>query len=168
MQYIKTKIVVATDKNGVIGVGEKIPWYSKEDFTHFKNQTANHVCIMGRKTYDTLPEKMAVLDREFVVITTDTNKKARNSIPVTFISDIDTAFAFNPNIKDIAVIGGAQIYKHFIGRVDFIVRTLVHVETEKSDDIVKMPSFYDSYELIGAHSSGQDQPYLTFETWSKK
>ena len=168
MQYIETKIVVATDKNDVIGIGDKIPWYSQEDFKYFKKQTEGCVCIMGRKTYDTLPSNMKVLDREFVVITRDTNKQSRNEIPVTFISDPETAFAFNTNFKNIVVIGGAEIYKHFIGKVDRIIRTLVHVETLKSNDIVQMPKFYDKYELISSEDSISKDPYLTFETWARK
>ena len=59
---MKVKIIVAyTNKGRVIGDGDKIPWYLPEDFKHFKESTMNCPIVMGRRTWDSLPEKFKPL-----------------------------------------------------------------------------------------------------------
>jgi dihydrofolate reductase len=50
-------IIAAIAKNNVIGKDNKIPWYIKEDFLHFKKLTTNHPIIMGKNTFLSLPKK---------------------------------------------------------------------------------------------------------------
>ena len=48
------KIIVAHDKNRVIGNGIHIPWHIKEDFLHYKNTTMGHTMIMGKTTFESI------------------------------------------------------------------------------------------------------------------
>jgi dihydrofolate reductase len=47
-------IVVATDKNRVIGEGNKIPWHIRSDFIRLANLTRGRTVILGRRTYDSM------------------------------------------------------------------------------------------------------------------
>ena len=52
------KLILATDKNGGIGYKNKLPWPSlKKDMEKFKSLTSNNICIMGSKTWNSLPKK---------------------------------------------------------------------------------------------------------------
>ena len=50
-------IIAAVAKNNVIGKNNKIPWYIKDDFKHFRELTTNHPIIMGKNTFLSLPKK---------------------------------------------------------------------------------------------------------------
>lgn len=55
MKYSYNLIVALDNKNG-IGKDNKIPWYIKEDLKFFKQKTLNNIVLMGRETYDSLPD----------------------------------------------------------------------------------------------------------------
>ena len=66
----KIFVIAAVSQNGVYGEGEKIPWHLSEDFRHFQKTTIGHTVAMGRKTWESLPEKYRPLPgRQNVVIT---------------------------------------------------------------------------------------------------
>ena len=54
---MKISIIVAMGKNRQIGIDNKIPWRLKSDFKHFKESTMGGTLIMGRKTFESLPNK---------------------------------------------------------------------------------------------------------------
>ena len=49
------ELIVAMSKNGVIGNNNKLPWYIPEDLVNFSELTKGHIIIMGRKTFESLP-----------------------------------------------------------------------------------------------------------------
>jgi hypothetical protein len=57
---IPYELIVAMNEEGVIGITDasgrqKIPWHLPEDLQHFKEKTSGHIVVMGRKTFDSLP-----------------------------------------------------------------------------------------------------------------
>src|SRR3990172_8982338 len=74
---MKTKplisIIVAVSENNVIGKGDKLPWHMPADMKFFRDTTMNHVVIMGRKNYDSIPLKYRPLEgRTNIVVTRNT------------------------------------------------------------------------------------------------
>ena len=63
-------IVLFNDKN-VIGNDNKIPWYIPEDLKLFQKITKNHIIVMGRKTFESLPNG-PLKNRINIVITNQT------------------------------------------------------------------------------------------------
>ena len=51
-------LIVACGKDGQIGKDNKLLWHIPEDFKNFKRLTSNHVIIMGRNTFESLPGKL--------------------------------------------------------------------------------------------------------------
>ena len=109
---IKTVQIVARGKNGVIGNKGDIPWRLPSDLKYFKENTLGHVCIVGRKTYETIKH---LKGRKFIVISRSGITRVEDGI--IYARDIDTALSMariNTHLagKDqIFVIGGAEIYK---------------------------------------------------------
>lgn len=61
-------IVVAVGKDGVIGVNGKIPWHIPEELKHFRATTEGGIVVMGRKTWDSIPEKYRPLPNRMNIV----------------------------------------------------------------------------------------------------
>lgn len=116
--------VLAVADNGVIGNRGKIPWRIAEDMRHFKVVTIGKPCIMGRKTWESLPKK-PLPGRSNIVVTRDTEFRADGAIVVHTIDEA-LARAQTENPSEICVAGGAEIYNALLNRADRIHLTEVH------------------------------------------
>jgi len=113
-------IIVAYDDNHIIGNNGEIPWKISEDFKHFKRTTTGNPCIMGRKTWDSLPENYKPLpNRPNIIVSRKAamlEKQNQWSLKdVYFESDLSEAIGFASETfpdKEIFIIGGEQIYRH--------------------------------------------------------
>jgi dihydrofolate reductase len=115
-------LVVAVDDEGVIGNDGRIPWRIPEDMRHFKALTLGKPCIMGRKTWDSLPKK-PLPGRTNIVLTRERSFHADGAIIVHTFDDALEAASAAP---EIAVIGGAEIYAMALPRADTVYLTEVH------------------------------------------
>ena len=52
---MRISLIVAMDRNRVIGRGGALPWKLSADLKRFKALTMGHHLIMGRKTFESLP-----------------------------------------------------------------------------------------------------------------
>ena len=66
---VQVVLVLAAAENGVIGLGDSLPWDLPDDLQHFKRTTLGHPIIMGRKTFDSVG--FALPGRRNLVITRD-------------------------------------------------------------------------------------------------
>jgi len=123
-------VIVAIAQNNAIGKDNDIPWHIKEDFQHFKDKTIGFPCIMGDKTYDSLPVFARPLPgRENIVCTLDKDYKAKGA---TLFHDFNQAIEYvkNKNIEKAFVIGGATIYKLGMNVADVFELTKIHHDYE--------------------------------------
>ena len=101
-------LIYARARNGVIGRSGALPWHLPEDLAHFKRCTLGHPVLMGRKTWDSIPQKFRPLpERINLVLTRQANWQAKGAQPV---ASIDTAVALCPPGSTLWVIGGAELY----------------------------------------------------------
>jgi dihydrofolate reductase len=113
------EMVVAVDTDGCIGKSNTIPWHLPEDLQHFKELTLNHIVIMGRNTFESLPNG-PLKNRLNIVISSqpdfiynNTNVIVTNTNNVFDIIDKNISLYTNIN-KKVFIIGGSQIYNMFI------------------------------------------------------
>ncbi len=71
MENRELTIIAAVSINNVIGNNNKLIWRLSNDLRRFRDLTTNHSVIMGRKTFESLPEPLP--NRDNIVITRDTN-----------------------------------------------------------------------------------------------
>lgn len=129
-------LVIARGANGVIGQRGQIPWRIPADMKHFKTVTMGKPCVMGRKTWDSLPKK-PLPGRTNIVVTRDTNFHEEGAVGAHTLEDA-FARAEAEGADEIAVIGGADIYRAALPRAMRIYLTEVHAVF---DGDVHMPEF---------------------------
>ena len=107
----KIVVIVAIAQNWAIGKNNEIPWHIKEDFQHFKEKTTGCPCIMGDKTYDSLPDNSRPLPgRENIVCTLIKDYKAPGA---KIFHDFNEAIEYvkKKGVEKAFIIGGATIYR---------------------------------------------------------
>jgi dihydrofolate reductase len=116
-------IIAAITKKGVIGKDGRIPWDLAEDRRHFKTLTMGYPCIMGRKTWESLPHK-PLPGRENIIISTTLKSDDRG---ITICHSFNTALAYcTGKYQKIFICGGAAIYKEALLVADRMELTVVY------------------------------------------
>lgn len=104
-------IIVAVSSNQVIGKDNKLAWNLPYDMKYFSNITRNHTVIMGRKNWESIPEKFRPLpNRKNIIVSRNKKYKIKSSIVVNSVEKA-IEVAKNDNDNEIFIIGGGEIYK---------------------------------------------------------
>jgi len=115
-------IIVAMDSHRGIGKGGVLPWHLSEDLKHFKDLTTEadfgmrNAVIMGRKTWESIPERFRPLPGRLNMVLTRNPDYALSEGVFQAVS-LDAALlkvSQMPDIHRVFVIGGAQIYQEAI------------------------------------------------------
>lgn len=99
-------IIVATDRNRLIGRNNELPWHLPADLKHFKTVTMGKPIIMGRKTHESIGRPLP--GRSNIVITRDTRYQASGC---TVVHSLESALEAASGAGEAMVIGGAQLYE---------------------------------------------------------
>ncbi len=114
-------LIAAIAENNVIGHGNTLPWHIPEDLKRFKDATMGKTVLMGRKTWESLPNKSRPLPgRKNVVITRQENYPLPDG--VRRFANIEDALNACAN-EDVFVIGGAEIYRQTLSLADLLIIT---------------------------------------------
>ncbi len=146
-------MIAAIGKNRELGKNNRLLWHIPEDFKRFKDLTSGHVVIMGRKTYESLPEKFRPLpNRTNIIVTRDVGYKIKDAIVCHSIEEaINLA---KKKTSEIFIIGGAQIYDLGIKYADRLYLTLVDKEYPDADAFFPDYSQFKKVITEENHSSG--------------
>lgn len=99
-------LIVATAKNGVIGINNTLPWHLPEDLKRFRALTTGHHIIMGRKTYESLGRLLP--NRTTVIVTRNTDYKVDGAL---ITHSLEAAILLCKDDTEPFLIGGAELYK---------------------------------------------------------
>ena len=122
-------LIYARAANGVIGLNNTMPWHLPEDLAHFKQLTNGNPVIMGRKTWDSLPERFRPLPgRTNIIVTRNADWSAEG---VVRTSSLEEALQVGAQHGDtVWVMGGAQIYAQALPLADTVEVTIIHQDFE--------------------------------------
>jgi len=147
---MKIALVAALDENNGIGKDNKLLCYLPADLKRFKKLTTGSSIVMGRKTFESLPNG-PLPNRRNIVITRNTNY-AFDGIEV--IHSINEVFDICKNEEKVFVIGGEEIYKIFLEKADLLYITRTHHQFEAD---AFFPEFSDTnWSLINEHKNQAD------------
>jgi dihydrofolate reductase len=119
-------LIWAQATNGIIGKDGGIPWHLPEDLANFKALTAGHAVLMGRATWDSLPERFRPLpERRNLVLTRQVGWSADGAEPVGSIAD-----AIATTDGELWVIGGGLVYDVAMPFAEQLVVTEIDLEVD--------------------------------------
>lgn len=109
-------LITAMGRNGVIGHNGGLPWHCPTDLKRFKALTIGHSCIVGRKTYESLPP----LPGRKLIVMTRQRKYDAPLVAGCFIEAVGLADG------EVFIIGGAEVYQRALTFVDRMYVTVMH------------------------------------------
>jgi len=124
---MRLSIVVAMDKNHLIGKGNGLPWYLPADLAFFKKITTGNAILMGRKTYDSIGKPLP--NRRNIIITRNPDISISGC---EVVDSIGKALSITRDEEEVMVIGGANLFKQFLPDVSRLYIT--HIEGELEGD----------------------------------
>lgn len=168
-------LVVARARNGVIGRDGDLPWRLRSDLQRFKAITIGKPCIMGRKTWESLPLR-PLPGRLNVVLTRDEgwgeDGQAKGALVCRTLDEaieIAREQAQDDGVGEICVIGGAGLFEAALPRAKRLYVT--EVEAEPEGDVL-FPAFDEAAwtEVSSeAHPAGEkDDHAFVFRVLERK
>ncbi|WP_276369579.1 dihydrofolate reductase [Chryseolinea sp. H1M3-3] len=123
-------MIAALSRNQVIGKNNDLPWKLPDDMKYFMETTKGHHTIMGRKNYDSIPQKFKPLpQRTNIVVTHQQNFNAPGCIVVNSVEK-GLQLAERSNESEAFIIGGAEIYKLGLPHANRLYLTEIAAEIE--------------------------------------
>lgn len=139
---VKTIMIAAVARDGVIGVDGDMPWRIPSDFAHFKRTTMGKPIIMGRKQYETLGKPLP--GRVNIVVSRQRGYQPDGVIVINdFFAAVEhgKAIALADNVDEIMIIGGGEIYALGMKIADQLVISHVEMDAgrQSHQEIVRFP-----------------------------
>lgn len=122
-------LIAAVDNNWAIGKNGRLLVSIPEDMKLFREETTGKVVVMGRKTFDSLPNNSALINRTNIVITSDKNFKNKDCIVVHSLEELLEELK-KYDSKDVYIIGGGMLYKEMLAYCDTAHITKIDYEYE--------------------------------------
>ena len=122
----KVSIIAAIADNLAIGKNNKLPWHLPADLKHFKQLTTGHAVVMGKRTFESLPNG-PLQNRKNIVLTSIPEGDFDKYYEATSIKD---ALDLCEHEDEVFIIGGASIFSQAIKMVDNMYITWVHANFE--------------------------------------
>jgi dihydrofolate reductase len=151
-------IIVGYDRNRAIGVQGELPWAGqmKTDMRFVRERTTGNAIIMGRKTFESIGR--ALPNRQNIVIT----HSPADVDDVTFVSNLDDAYAAVEPGRDAYIFGGGQIYALALNTVDQIQATEIDTEVDGADAF--FPELgNDWHEVSREHHDADEENKFSFD-----
>jgi len=168
-------LVVARARNGVIGRDGDLPWRLRSDLQRFKAVTIGKPCLMGRKTWESLPLR-PLPGRLNLVLTRDQSYEADGlSKGALVCATLDEAIeigretAEEDGVDEICIIGGTAVFEAVLPRARRLYIT--EVEAEPEGDAV-FPAFDETAWIevsSESHAAGEkDDHAFTFRVLERR
>ena len=139
-------IIAAMAENRVIGKDNAMPWSLKGNLAHFKEMTMGWPCIMGRKTWESLPKKPLPGRLNIIISTAMTSEEMSRNKNIIYFSSLDKAIEYCSDSEKVFICGGESIYKQSLQIADKIDLTLI---PGQYDGDTFFPVIDDTWQEIG-------------------
>lgn len=136
----KVIMIFAQDKNNVLGKGNDIPWRSPHDFRWFRTITIGQTVIMGRKTWESLPETVRpLINRDNYVISNNPGYVAAGAVVKTSLQNAIDDARLKDKHSTIFVIGGKSLLEEASKVAKKAYVTRIGVKTPVDETCVMAP-----------------------------
>ena len=157
-------LIAAVARNRALGKDGQLLWHLPEDMKHFRETTCGKPVVMGRKTWESLPEKFRPLPgRQNIVVSRDPAYKAHGA---DLAGSLEGALALAGGAEEVFVIGGEQLYRAALPFADRLYLTEVELEPEADAFFPELnPAVWQEVER---RASGESMPACTFVVYVRR
>jgi dihydrofolate reductase len=155
-------LIAAISQNNVIGKNNDLPWHLPDDMKYFMQTTKGHHVIMGRKNYDSIPEKFRPLpNRINIVVTRQQELQAPQCLIVNAIEK-GLELAQQHGEAEAFIIGGSEIYHQGFAMANRLYLTEIHATIEGD---TYFPEFNKNHwkEVSRKHHSTDERHKYSFD-----
>ena len=168
---MKTALIVAMDSDRGIGKNNDLMWHLPKDMKFFKDTTQGQIVVMGRKNYDSIPEKYRPLpNRLNVVLTRNENFSASDCLVFHSLEKCLAHFEEETE-RIVFIIGGGEIYRMALESNILDEMYITHVH-EHYDAETFFPSFdedkWGSEILFDQEKDAQHEAAFTVKKYTRK
>lgn len=141
-------LLVAMDRNQVIGYQDDMPWHLPNDLKYFKEQTTGQTIIMGRKTFESIGRVLP--HRKNIIVTQQQDYRMDGAEVVHSLDKIYHWNKTNPD-EELFVIGGGHLFKQILPFADRMYITKID-ETFPGDTY--FPNFNEADWILTKEEKG--------------
>ncbi|MCH2117225.1 MAG: dihydrofolate reductase [Pirellulales bacterium] len=158
-------MIVAVSENGVIGRGGDLPWHLSADLRRFKAITMGHTLMMGRKTWESIGRPLP--GRQMVILSRQENYRVDGA---EVVPDFDKGrqLAEAHGETEVFVIGGAEIYRQALSKVERLYLTRVHASVEGDTCLPEIA--WENWKLLESERHEVDDKHqfaYSFQTFTR-
>lgn len=160
-------MIWAEARGGAIGLDGDMPWHLPEDLAHFKQATLGAPVIMGRRTWESLPERFRPLPgRANFVVSRDEGYSAPGA---EVRSSIEGALAASRDLgsESVWIMGGGALYAAAMPLAEELLVTRIELNVQDADTFA--PIIDEGWELVdpGAPLVSKSGLEYRFERWTR-
>ena len=154
-------IIAAMSANRVIGKDNALPWSLKEDMAHFRELTRGWPCVMGRRTWESLPRR-PLPGRLNIVISGSMPDSGTERDAATIFPSLPAALEHCAAYQKIFICGGASIYRQALPLANKIELTVIYEQYEGD-------TFFPEIDpALWAKTGSKDFDNFSFISYTKK
>jgi dihydrofolate reductase len=162
---VRVRVVAAVARGGVIGREGGLPWRLPEDMAHFREATIGHPVVMGRRTWESLPERFRPLPgRRNVVVTRNASWQDEGAVRA---ASVDDALQLLAGEDRVSVIGGGEIFSAALPLADELLLTEIDLDVEGDTFFPEFDRARFEETTREAHVS-DDGTHFAFVTYSRQ
>jgi dihydrofolate reductase len=153
---VRIQLVAAVARGGVIGRDGTVPWRLPADMAYFRAVTVGHPVIMGRRTWDSLPDRFRPLPgRRNVVVT---RNPAWEEEGAERAGSLEDALSLVEGAERVSVIGGGELYQAALKLADELLLTNIDLDVEGDTFFPLLPDVFEETSRE-EHVSEEGIPY---------
>jgi dihydrofolate reductase len=167
MSHTTLSLIAAVARNGAIGKNNDLLWQDSRDQKHFRATTLGCPVIMGRRTWDSLPERFRPLPgRRNIVVTRNTQWQASGA---EVANSLQSALALVAGVPKVFVMGGGQLYTEAIPLADELELTEVHADFEADTFFPDWPrEAFETLKREAYPGTAEGGPGFDFVTYRRR
>ena len=166
------RMVWAEDLNGVIGIGNDLPWHISEDLKRFQILTSESTVVMGAKTWLSLPKRPLPSRRNIVL-----SSRGLDLSGAEVVGSVDEVLNLGVPVW---IIGGGSVYEQFLALAEelFVTQVLTAVDVSLAGEevayapslvnISKLFSVIDESTIMVDEKAGLSYRFIRFENKTKQ
>lgn len=170
-KMLTLSLIVAKDKKNGIGIQNKLPWHLKKELRYFKEITTKkedpekqNALIMGRKTWDSLPQKPLKERVNVVLSQTITILDHAHVFPslaesLVFLSGIE--------IETVFIIGGSRVFQSCLALPELKTLYITQIDKDFVCDCY-FPDIPQVFQLKNEKWDEENEIRFSFQIWEKK